>query len=308
MTPMLLVHAGIAVLAVLLMPAIAHAWGPGMHVEIALTALSKAAIIAPFIAELIKRFPEAFVYGSASPDIIVGKKYAGYLHHCHNWRMGQKIRSAARTDRQRAAAWGYLMHLAADVVAHNYYIPVKIVRSYDARLLSHTYWEMRFDIGVPEEAWETLDAVSEEEIEDFDKVLERVLRRTLFSFSTNKRIFNTIIILQKMRSLRASLRLYAAHSRFGIADENRRHYEDLAKESALDFLKDPDKAPCLQMDPAGLARLAYAKALRKKMRNLLRRDVMSVQQAETLVNLVKEDLALALYRPEMRLPDVLDVL
>ncbi|MFA4874158.1 MAG: zinc dependent phospholipase C family protein [bacterium] len=304
---MLLVHAGIAALIVLLLPGIAHAWGPGMHVEIALTALGKAALAAPFIAELMRRFPDAFIYGSASPDIIVGKKYAGYLHHCHNWRMGKKILAAARSDRQRAAAWGYLMHLAADVVAHNYYIPVKIVRSYDARVLAHTYWEMRFDLGVRDESWERLDMVTELDIEEFDKLLERVLRRTLFSFSTNKRIFNTILILQKMRGLRASLRLYAAHSRFGIAEENRQHYVDLATEAALDFLKDPDSAPSLQMDPAGLDRLDYAKKLRKKMRSMMSRGAMSRKQAETLVEVVKDSLALGLYRSDMKLPAVTDV-
>lgn len=284
------------------------AWGPGMHVELAMSVLAKAALVAPIIRGLIKRFPDAFIYGAASPDIIVGKKYAGYIHHCHNWRIGWLILNEAENDRQRAAAYGYLMHLAADVVAHNYYIPVKVVRSFEARMLTHTYWEMRFDLGVPEKAWDRIETVTRHEIEDFDRLLDRVLRKTLFSFSTNKRIFNTILILQKMKRLRKSLAFYARHSRFGMVEENRRHYYDLASEAVLDFLSRPDEAAVLSVDPAGLARLSYAKTLRKNIRAMLRRGILSEKKAGRLVDLVEERLAVGLYRPEMSLPDIGDVL
>lgn len=304
--PMTFVHATIFALIALLLPSDALAWGPGMHVDIAVSMIGKMMLMAPFIRELVKRFPNAFIYGAASPDIIVGKKYSGYIHHCHNWRVGWFILHEAASDRQRSAAYGYLTHLAADIVAHNYYIPVKIVRSYRARLLTHTYWEMRFDLGVTDQAWERLKMVGKEEAEEFDKLLERVLK-TVVPFSTSKRIFDTIIILQKMRSLRASLRLYASRSRFDIADENRQHYLALTMEAALDFLKNPQDSMCMQVDPAGLSRLAYAKNLRRRMRAMLKKKSMTVAQADRLVDLVKERLAVAIYRPGMALPDVTDV-
>lgn len=306
MSVMVLVYAIFAGLVLILNPSDALAWGPGMHVETALMALSNIGLIAPVIAGLIKRYPDAFIYGSASPDIIVGKKYAGYLHHCHNWRMGKLILKEAKSDTQKAAAYGYLMHLAADIVAHNYYIPVKIVRSYSARLLSHTYWEMRFDLGVGEESWDRLKMVTGNEIEEFDDLLERVLRKTLFSFSTNKRIFNTILILQKMKTLRMSLALYAKHSRYGIAEENRGHYLDLTREAIFGFLSHPDDADCLNVDPAGLAKLDYAKKLRKKMRRAYLNGVLSRKRADNFVEFVKERMAVGLYRPEMVLPDISD--
>ncbi len=308
MKRMPLVHALLAALAVLLLPAVAFAWGPGMHVETALYVLAHLDAVVPQLAQLITAYPEAFLYGAASPDIVVGKKYAGYFHHCHNWRMGHLIFAEAESERQRSAAAGYLMHLAADIVAHNYYIPVKIVRSYGARLLSHTYWEMRFDLEVRDEAWERLETIGECDIEEFDRILERVLQKTLFSFGTNKRIFNTILILQKMRTLRRSLELYASHSRFGIHEENRRHYVELAREAAMDFMGDPEHSHCLDVDPAGLARLEEAKRLRRRMREMLQRDLMTKRQVERLVELVRERLAVGLYRPELELPDVVDVL
>lgn len=307
MTGVLLVHASIAFIIVCFAPSEAFAWGPGMHVEVALAALAAPGLLAPVIRELVHRFPEAFIYGAASPDIVVGKKYAGYFHHCHNWRMGRMILHGAASDRQRAAAYGYLLHLAADIVAHNYYIPVKIVRSFRARLLSHTYWEMRFDLGVSEEVWKRLRTVTRLDIEEFDEVLERTLRTTLFSFSTNKRIFNAILMIHKMKGLRQSLGLYARHSRYGIEEENRQHYVDLTMEAALAFLARPNVAPCLAVDPAGLRKLAYAKELRREIRELRRRRAMTAAQAERFVELVRERLAVGLYRPEMVLPNIGDL-
>lgn len=305
---MAFVYAVIVALIVIAAPNAAHAWGPGMHVEIALGAMSKLAVISPVIADLMRRFPDAFIYGAASPDIIMGKRYYGYLHHCHNWTMGRLILAEAQGDLQRTAAYGYLMHLAADVVAHNYYIPVKIVRSWSTRLLTHTYWEMRFDVGVSDRAWKKLGSIGKPAIERFDLLLERVLKKTLFSFSTNKRIFNSIVMLQKMRGLRASLAAYARRSRFPIEEENRSHYMDLAMDAAIGFLKDPEHAPCLDIDPAGLSRLDYAARLRLGIRASMKKGLMREPQAEKLVELVKDGLALGLYRPNMVLPGVMDVL
>lgn len=307
MTPMFLVHAIFAMIAIVLIPTVAYAWGPGVHVDVAIAVLAKIGLAAPFIRELVRRFPDAFIYGAASPDIIVGKKYAGYLYHCHNWRIGWLILHEATNDRQRAAAYGYLMHLAADTVAHNYYIPAKIVRSWGARFLTHTYWEMRFDLGVPEVAWDRLEAIDKLEIEEFDKVLERVLKLTFLSFPTNKRIFNTILILQKMRGVRASLELYAKHSRFELGEENRQHYVDLTMEVAMDFLRRPDSADCLEIDPAGIEKLAYAKDLRRSIRAMVARGLVAPAEAEKLVEFVRERLAIGLYRPKMPLPDVVDM-
>lgn len=286
----------------------AGGWGPGIHVEMALRALRSHSEADADIARLMQKHPDDFIYGCTSPDIIVGKKYAGYHYHCHNWRMGRLILAEAKSDRQRAAAYGYLMHLAMDVVAHNYYIPFKIVRSYSARVLSHTYWEMRFDLGVPEAVWKRIGNLTQYEIDEFDELLERVLRKTLFSFRTNKRIFNSIMILQKMRTMRQTLRLYASQSRWGIEEENRKHYVDLTWESASDFLKHPDDAACFQSDPAGLRRLAYAKNLRRRMRKLIKKKLLTRPKADRLVEIFKERLAVGLYRPDLVLPDVVDVL
>lgn len=308
MNDMLLVYVIFVFALILFLPADAWAWGPGVHMYVAMYALEKIALVAPVIARLMKEYPSDFMYGAVVPDIVVGKKYAGLMHHCHNWRIGHLILSEAKTDRQRAAAYGYLMHLAADIVAHNYYIPFKIVRSYKARMLSHTYWEMRFDLGIPDKVWKQIDKVSEHEIKEIDDLLERVLKKTIFSFKTNKRIFSSILILQKMRSSRDILKIYAGQSRWQMGKEKRQHYEDMTIETAMDFLSNPDDADCLKIDPTGISRLTYAGNLRRRMKNLLSRGILKEKQADKLVELVGERLAVGLYRPDLILPDVTDVM
>lgn len=303
---MVVVYAVFVLVALILSPSDALAWGPGMHIEVALSAIAKIALAAPVIREVVRKFPDAFIYGATSPDIIVGKKYAGLLHHCHNWRMGYLILKGAKTDRQRAAAYGYLVHLAADIVAHNYFIPVKVVRSYKTRLLTHTYWEMRFDLGVSDEAWSRIKMITKIEIDEFDALMGRVLKKSLFPFSTNKSIFNTILILQKMRGMRGSLRLYAKHSRFDIGLENRRHYVDLTTEAVEDFLRHPDTAECLNVDPVGLAKLDYAKRLRNQIRRAIDRGELSEKEVNGFLEFVRERLALGLYRPELIMPNLGD--
>lgn len=279
-----------------------------MHMFVGMTALAKIAVISPVIRALLDKHPEEFLYGAVVPDVVVGKRYAGYMHHCHNWDIGRLILSEAKTAGQRAAAYGYLTHLAADIVAHNYYIPFKIVKSFSARMLSHTYWEMRFDLGVPERVWKQVDKVSSYKMREFDRLLERVLKKTIFSYRTNKRIFSSILIFQKMRGMRRSLKLYARTSRWEVGEENRQHYVELTIEAALGFLKDPKGAACLEIDPTGEARMVYAKNLRRRIRILMRRGLLSKKAVDTLMDLVKERLAIGLYRPNLVLPDVTDIL
>lgn len=300
----MIVYAIISLVVFLLLPDTAFAWGPGMHMHVAMMALGAAALAAPPIRSLMEKFPDDFLYGSVVPDIVVGKKFAGYIHHCHNWRIGWQILKKAGTERQRAAAYGYLMHLAADVVAHNYYIPFKIIKSYKTRLLHHTYWEMRFDIGVPEKVWRHLGKVTSYELGEFDMLLERVLKRTLFSYKTNKRIFSSLLIIQKIRGLRHSLKLYAKQSRYLIGEENRQHYIDLSAEAALDFLAHPKTAACLEVDPTGTSRLEYAKRVRRQMKHLWQSDSLKDKDASRLIEMLKERLAMGLYRPDLVLPHI----
>jgi hypothetical protein len=251
----------LATLAFVLFPDQAYAWGPGTHVEIAFSLLEKIREFSPLIQQIISGREEWFVYGNIAADTIVGKKFAGEHHHCHNWHVAQKVLSRAKTDREKAAALGYLTHLASDVVAHNYYIPFKMMESYRARFLSHTYWEMRFDMHVRPSVWKKMSRMIKGDFSPFDRLLERTLKRALFSFRTSKRIYAGILAVQKLGRLRGTFSIYARRSRFKLDTKEISHYRRLATAFAGEALMDPEGAHCLSLDPTGDKEISGARAV-----------------------------------------------
>lgn len=258
----MLVYIILSAIVYFLVPSVAEAWGPGTHVEIAFLLLERLALMAPAVRAVIAGREEWFVYGSIAADIIVGKKFAGSLNHCHNWRVGEKVLKAARTDREKAAAYGYLAHLAADVVAHNLYVPAKIRQSRGSRTFNHTYWEMRFDMHVRPEVWQKMSRMIVGDFSPFDRLLEKILKRALFSFKTSKKIFSGILAIQRFKQFRRTFGVYAKKSKHKLDTKEISHYMRLALQSAQDYLKDPLAADCVKFDPHGISKIKEAKASR----------------------------------------------
>ena len=55
------------------------------------------------------------------------------------------LRRRATTSRCAPSALGYLAHLAADSVAHNYFVPKQLAVTSSTSALGHSYWESRFE-------------------------------------------------------------------------------------------------------------------------------------------------------------------
>src|SRR6476469_4527294 len=106
---------GIAVvLALILAPAVAHAWTPGTHIFLGEAVMRSLALLPSSIAELLSAFPYDFLYWSIAADTSIAKEYAAAGRHCHSWNVGLEIHDAADSDPLHAFALGYLAHLAAD--------------------------------------------------------------------------------------------------------------------------------------------------------------------------------------------------
>lgn len=298
----------VIVIALVFWPADAFAWGPGTHLEVATSLLRDTAFFAPAVARLMKRYRDQFVYGTVSADVLVGKKYAGYLHHNHNWRVGWQVFDNCRSDREKASAWGYLSHLAADIVAHNYYIPYMIIKSFDTRMKQHTYWELRFDMHVDAKNWEEVRRVLKADVHAFDNVLEQTLRRPMFSFKTNKRIFNTILMMQQFRRTRQMVELHNRFSQWPLRRYEVKHYKNLVMKTTRDFLKNPEKAQCLKGDPAGHHRLRYASETRKSLKKFVGREMISEKEAVKFIKKVRGELRRNLFNPGAVLPGSYEVM
>jgi hypothetical protein len=291
----------ITVLVLLALPEQAHAWGAGIHLQLGMTVLSRLEALEPSVAAVIGSHPFDFLYGTIAADITLGKKFTHYLQHCHRWRIGHKVLDKAGDQSQRACAYGYLSHLAADCVAHNYFVPYKVMRSFPSLTLKHAYWEMRFENYVEKEIWETAKKVAREHYSNNDKLLRNVLSDTLFSFSTNKRIFNSILLVSRLEKWQSLLQTLSDSSRYALDESDREEYMQLALEAVFDFLNNGENSRFYNADPTGEKALAAAEAVRKNLRLLYRTGKLTKPQAYAEVAELKGKLKEAICQPDLLL-------
>lgn len=286
------------VLAAALVPTDALAWGGGIHLQLGAQVLADPGMISSHMAALLAAHPKDFLYGCLAPDITIGKKYTHSLLHCHRWGIGRTLLKEAENDHQKACAYGYLCHLAADTVAHNYYVPYKIIRSFPTITMKHTYWEMRFETFVEKDIWELASIVCRADRRANDVLLRNVLATTIFSFGTNRKIFNSIMVLSRMERLRRIVQTLSSKSRYQLSEADRDEYMQLAREAMLDFLQHPDDSKFLKVDPTGAKALAAADDLRKSLRLRYKSGFMSKEEGFEEVEAIRSTLRNSLHNPD----------
>ena len=285
-------------LLVICSPHDALAWGAGIHLQLGTAVLGNLEALPPAMAAVIAEFPHDFLYGCIAADITIGKKFTHYLLHCHRWRVGMKVLENAGPDPQKACAYGYLSHLAADTIAHNYFVPFKVMRSFATLTLKHAYWEMRFENFVEREIWETARKVSQENYRANDALLRKVLSDTIFSFGTNKRIFNSILLVSRLEKWQQVLQTLSDTSRYNLDESDREEYMGLAQEAVFDFLNEMEGSRYFRADPTGERALVTAEAVRKNLRLLYRSGKLTKGQALEQLDEMKGKLREAIWEPE----------
>ena len=285
-------------LTILLIPGDAFAWGAGIHLQLGTAVINNLQAINPAVAAVIGAFPHDFLYGCIAADITIGKKFTHYLQHCHRWRIGMKVLEYAWNPPQRACAYGYLAHLAADTVAHNYYVPFKVMRSFSTLTLKHAYWEMRFETFVDKEIWETGMKVATENYKANDALLRNVLSDTIFSFGTNKRIFNSILLVSRLEKWQQVLKTLSDTSSYALESDDRDEYLQLTQEAVFDFLNRAEHSRFYLADPTGERALATAEAVRKNLRLLYRSGKIGKDDAFAQIDALRLRLRDAIWAPE----------
>jgi zinc dependent phospholipase C len=288
-----------AVLLAVFIPQQAHAWGGGIHLQVGMSILANSGFLPAATAALLAAHPLDYLYGCIAADIIVGKKYTHYLLNCHRWDVGRKVLQSARSDSERACAYGYLSHLAADSIAHNYFVPYKIMRSFASVTMKHTYWEMRFETFVRKDVWERAQDVCRSDQRVNDTLLRGVVAPTLFSFGTNKRIFNSIMLLSRLEKWQKVMQTLSHNSRYQLAEDDRVEYLRMVEDSVRDFLQHPAESELLMTDPTGERALAMAEALRKNLRLLYKCGRLTKAEGLEQVEALKKNLRRALHKPEL---------
>jgi hypothetical protein len=273
----------IALCCFVLVPKEALAWGIGVHLQLGSGILANLDSLPPALGALLGANPYDYLYGCISADITLGKKFTHYLKHCHSWRMGEEILAAAATDSQKACAYGYLAHLAADTVAHSYVVPYKMVRTFNTVLLKHTYWEMRFEAQVKPEIWQLARTVAKKNFQENDALMRSVLSDTIFSFNTNKRLFNSLLMLNRLQQWQKMLRSLSNASKWTIGEEDLAEYLSLAREGAESVLKGMKESPFWGADPTGERALNAARMIRKNLNLLWLDGKLPREEAETIL-------------------------
>jgi len=137
----------VALVALACLPTDLFAWTPGTHILLGEALLGSAEVLLPAgIAALLRAFPMDFLYGSIAADTSFAKRYAKVGRHCHFWSVADDIADRARDEPLQAFAYGYLAHLAADVVAHNHFVPHQLAITAATSGAGHGYWESRFEM------------------------------------------------------------------------------------------------------------------------------------------------------------------
>ena len=265
--------AGAAVI-VLALPDSAWAWGPVTHLFHGAEVLRDLNNLPTALQQLLGAHRWEYLYGTIAADIVQVKRYTRSIYtHCHSWRVGWKVLGAAKTSPEKAFAYGYLSHLASDTYSHNYFVPTQLVTSFPSSARRHVYWEARFDAQLEDAHRDLLRGVSSRHFPQCDALVERVVGKTLFSFRTNKRIFESMVTLQHLQRWQATLRSITARSRFGLAQGEIDRYNGLCIAGIRDLLAHGDQGIVLKYDPNGHESLKRAKDIRKKLRELRRRNV-----------------------------------
>jgi hypothetical protein len=254
---------GAALLALAVTPDTAHAWTPGTHVFLGEAVLRSLALLPAGVAGLLARYRFEFLYGSIAADTSIAKKYAPEGRHCHSWRVGLEIRDKAPDDALRSFALGYLAHLAADAVAHNFFVPLQLARTATTTSIGHSYWESRFETHLPGGvAGRARDLILLDHSRA-DEHLDAILSPTLFSTGTNRRIFRGMVRAADTDSWQRVFQLVLERSRWDLDDSSVDAHLARSFDYIIDFLQRDDASEAYTYDPSGDAALRSAKRVRR---------------------------------------------
>lgn len=289
----------LAIAAVLLLPDNVLAWGGGTHLMVGMEVLKQTSMLPPALAALLQAHPNDFLYGCLAADITVGKKFTHYLLNCHRWGIGERVLQLAESDAQRACAYGYLCHLAADVVAHNYYVPFKTVRSFATISLRHTYWELRFESLIDPGVWKRARSICRSGRTHDDNLLRRVVTPTIFSFGTSRRIFNSILLLSRLERWQQLIRNLSGRSRYSLDSTDRDEYLGVTMEAVMDLMAHGPDARCRLADPTGEDALQASQDIRRTLRQRYKMGIISREEGMERVEALRPIFRQSLHQPEL---------
>ena len=271
LTKVALALAGVALVS-LVFPDSAYAWTPGTHIYLGETVLANLALLPAAVADLLRAYPFDFLYGNIAADSSIAKHYAPLGRHCHYWHVGREIHDLADSDALRAFGLGYLCHLSADTVAHNFFVPRQLMVTSSTAAVGHSYWETRVESHLGDAYAKSAKDVILLDHGEADAHLDRIIAPTIFSVRTNRRLFRGMVHLTETTSWQRATRVAREYSRWRLDDRDVEHHLGLSYDFMMELL-DGESPTAHTLDPSGEQPLKAAKRLRRRvLRTAGRRD------------------------------------
>ena len=242
----------------LLFSSSALAWGPAIHTVIACNIIDDVGSMLPMISSVIKSFPLEYIYGSMAADFFIGRGQKKKDGHSHNWETGFSLLNEAGNERDAAYAYGFLSHLAADVVAHNYFVPSHINRKSTLKKVGHLYSEAVADRLVgPFYMRIASDVLSMDRL-GCDKLLQSAVKRSRYGLKAKRHIFTRTVKISEYLYCLPNVLQNMGKSGEKIPHDNIIFMIGLSLKLVRDLLSNPDSSPCLSHDPIGARNIKKA--------------------------------------------------
>lgn len=172
---------------ILFLPDLSYAWGPLTHAYLAQQILNLQNLIPLSLVSLLLNHREHFIYGNIIPDTIIGKKYLPQEKNPHSWKTGLTLLNEAKSEEEKAFAYGYLSHLAADAILHHE------IRQLNP--IQHVFFELKADRIVDRVYWLQIMTISRSVKKLSDRFFEQNLKSPIPSLKTSKKIYKSLIFL-----------------------------------------------------------------------------------------------------------------
>jgi hypothetical protein len=152
---------------------------------------------------------------------------------------------------------------------------------------------------VGKEIWDKAREVCNTDQRANDAMMRRVVVPTIFSFRTNKRIFNSIMLLSRLEKWQKVMQTFSDNSRYLLGEEDRDEYLQLTEAAVFGFLGNDTGAEILKLDPTGERALAAAAAVRRNLRLLYKSGRITREEGFEQVEAVRRKLRQSLENPEL---------
>ncbi|BDU50005.1 zinc dependent phospholipase C family protein [Haliovirga abyssi] len=260
------------ILSVLFFDKFLKFWGPGIHLHLGNKLLNSDKDFEG--KDIIKNYKKEFLYGNIAPDITLGKKYIKDLEkHSHSWNVGFEILNKANSDKNKALAYGYLSHLASDIIAHNFFIPKNLLVSKGMRSFSHMILEIKSDMMLYKDTYELVYKMSKVNLKDEDLFLKSVISESFLPFKANRKIFEYSLKAMKSKYMYSGIRIFTNYENW--IQENKKileKYHKISYNLIENILEKKERSILLKYDPNGEKNIGILNELKKEYKLFKMKD------------------------------------